>query len=146
MPPAGFKNFWLQIAMAQNNVAEVAKRASEMVKDGKIIDRSLVEYEPTGKSEDCEVQLFVLGDLAIVTVAAELYVKLGLLIKEVSPLKNTFVITVTGGHGNRSGYIQDTESNTHKTFQHYGEAYPCDSNKIFSEGVSKLAAKVFGSE
>jgi hypothetical protein len=143
MPPAGFKNFWLQIAMAQNNVENVAERAPELVKDGKIINRQLIDYEPNGKFEDCEVQLFILGDLAIITVAAELYVKLGILLKEASPLRNSFVITVAGGHGNRVGYIQDTESNTHKTFQHYGEAYPCDSNKIFSEGMSALIDKVF---
>jgi hypothetical protein len=85
----------------------------------------------------------VLGDLAIVTVAAELYVNIGKAIKEACPLKKVFVITVAGGHGNRIGYVQDTDSNTHKTFQHFGEAFPCDSNGIFTDGVKELVAKVF---
>lgn len=89
------------------------------------------------------MQLFILGDVAVVTVAAELYVNLGKAIKEACPLKHVFVITVAGGHGNRVGYIQDTDSNTHKTFQHFGEAYPCDSNTIFKEGLKALTKKIF---
>lgn len=141
-PPAG-TNFWLNIAMSQNNVSVVQSIDPSMVKDGKIIGRNIEDYIPSGKSEDCEMQLFVLGDLAIVTVAAELYVNLGKAIKEASPLKNVFVITVAGGHGNRIGYVQDTDSNTHKTFQHFGEAAPCDSNKIFTDGLKALSEEIF---
>lgn len=136
-------NFWLNIALSQNNLTVVKKIAPEMVVDGKIVGRHIDDYLPTGTFEDCEMQLFVLGDLAIVTVAAELYVKLGRAIKDACPFKNVFVITVAGGHGNRVGYIQDTESNTHKTFQHFGEAYPCDSNKIFADGINELVKKTF---
>ena len=136
-------NFWLNIALAQNSVSVVEKIAPEMVKDGKIIGRHLEDYIPTDKPEDCEMQLFILGDVAVVTVAAELYVNLGKAIKEACPLKHVFVITVAGGHGNRVGYIQDTDSNTHKTFQHFGEAYPCDSNTIFKEGLKALTKKIF---
>ncbi len=140
-PPEG-TNFWLNIAMSQNNVSVVEKIDPSLVKDGKIVGRHIEDYIPTGTAEDCEMQLFVMGDLAIVTVAAELYVNIGKAIKEASPLKNVFVITVAGGHGNRVGYVQDTDSNTHKTFQHFGEAYPCDSNRIFTDGVKKLFADI----
>ncbi|MBD5393166.1 MAG: hypothetical protein HDR71_02620 [Lachnospiraceae bacterium] len=140
--PAG-TNFWLNIAMAQNNVNVVENIAPDMIKDGKIIGRHIDDYLPVDKPEDCEMQLFILGDLAIVTVAAELYVNLGKAIKEACPLKKVFVITVAGGHGNRIGYVQDTDSNTHKTFQHFGEAYPCDSNRIFTDGVKKLVEDIF---
>lgn len=137
-------NFWLNIALSQNNVTTVQKIAPEMVKDGKIIGRHIDDYEYNGTSEDCEIQMFILGDVAIVTVAAELYVNLGKIIKEACPMKHAFVITVAGGHGNRIGYVQDTDSNTHKTFQHFGEAYPCDSNRIFTDGVNELSEKIFG--
>lgn len=136
-------NFWLNINMAQNNVSTVAKFDPSMVVDGKIVGRHIDDYLPNGKAEDCEMQLFVLGDLAIVTVAAELYVELGMAIKKACPLKNVFVITVAGGHGNRIGYVQNTDSNKNKTFQHFGEAYPCDSDKIFTDGVKVLTEKVF---
>lgn len=141
-PPEG-TNFWLNIAMAQNNVSVVENIDPSRVKDGKIIDRRIDDYIRIEREEDCEMQMFVLGDLAIITVAAELYVNLGKAIKEACPLKNVFVITVAGGHGNRIGYVQDTDSNTHKTFQHFGEAYPCDSNKIFTDGVKELVKQIF---
>lgn len=142
-PPANV-NFWLNIALAQNNVSVVQKMAPEMVVDGKILGRSIDDYVPNGTSEDCELQMFVLGDVTIIAVAAELYTNLGKAIKEACPTKNAFVITVCGGHGNRVGYIQDTQSNTHKTFQHFGEAAPCDSNQIFTDGVKLLTKQVLG--
>lgn len=141
LPPG--TNFWLNIALAQNNVSVVEKIAPEMVQDGKIVGRHIEDYLPADKPEDCEMQFFMIGDLAIITVAAELYTRLGTRIKEACPLKKAFVICVAGGHGNRVGYIQDTESNTHKTFQHFGEAYPCDSDKIFTDGVKELSEKIF---
>lgn len=141
-PPEG-TNFWLNIAMSQNNVDVVKEIKPNMVQDGKIIGRHINDYIYNGKSEDCEMQMFQLGDLAIITVAAELYSNLGMAVKEACPLKNVFLIGVAGGHGNRVGYIQDTDSNTHKTFQHFGEAFPCDSNKIFTDGVKMLVEKVF---
>lgn len=136
-------NFWLNINMAQNNVSTVANFDPSLVRDGKIVGRHIEDYLPNGKAEDCEVQLFILGDLAVVTVAAELYVNLGKAIKEACPMKNAFVITVTGGHGNRIGYVQDTKNNKNKTFQHFGEAYPCDSDKLFTDGVKKLTEELF---
>ena len=136
-------NFWLNIAMSQNNVSVVENIDPSRVVNGKIIGRDIPDYLPTGRSEDCEMQMFVLGDLAVVTVAAELYVNLGKAIKDACPMKNAFVITVTGGHGNRVGYIQDTASNQNKTCQHFGEAYPCDSNRIFTDGVKKLTEEIF---
>lgn len=136
-------NFWLNIALAQNNVSVVQNIAPEMIKDGKIVGRSIEDYLQIEKKEDCEMQLFVLGDLAIITVAAELYVNLGKALKEACPFKNVFVITVAGGHGNRIGYVQDTGSNTHKTFQHFGEAFPCDSNKLFTDGLKQLVENIF---
>lgn len=139
-------NFWVNVMMAQNNVTVLERMAPELVKDGEIINRKLVECEPTGTYIPCEMQMVVLGDLALFGVSAELYNRLGTIIKESCPLKNSFVITVTGGHGCRVGYIQDTESNTHQTFQHYGEAYPCDSNTLFREGVQYLTDQIFCSE
>lgn len=141
-PPPG-TNFWLNIAMSQNNVSVVENLDPTKVVDGKIIGRHIDDYLPNGQSEDCEMQMFVLGDLAIITVAAELYVNLGKVIKEACPLKKVFVITVAGGHGNRIGYVQDTANNRNKTFQHFGEAYPCDSNAIFTDGVQKLSEAIF---
>lgn len=139
-------NFWVNVMMAQNNVTVLERMAPEMVVDGEIVGRKLVECEPTGTSLPCEVQMVVLGDLAIFGVSAELYNRLGSIMKAASPLKNSFVITVTGGHGDRVGYIQDTESNAHQTFQHFGEAYPCDSNSLFREGVQYLTDQIFCSE
>lgn len=137
-------NFWLNISLSQNNVAVVEKIAPEMVEDGRIVGRNIEDYVPTGTSEACETQMFVIGDTAIITAAAELYARLGMHVKSASPLRKVMLITNCGGHGNRVGYIQDTDSNTHKTFQHFGEAYPCDSNKIFTDGVKELTKEVFG--
>lgn len=136
--PAGV-NFWLNINLAQNNVETVARMAPEMVVDRQIVGRHLEDFEFNGNYRDCEVLMFRIGGLAIVSVAAELYNKLGKIIKNTCPWENAVVLAIAGGHGLRCGYIQDTQSNTHKTFQHFGEAYPCDSDKLFADAVRELA-------
>jgi len=65
------------------------------------------EYELDGKSADVEVQVFRIGDTAIVGVPGEYFVEYGLSIKEWSP----FPITFIGGLANACyGYIPTTDA------------------------------------
>lgn len=143
LPPEGV-SFSQQILTAQNAIRTLARLHPELVKDGRIIDRTLRPYLPSGAKLPCEMQLFILGDVAIITLAAEPYCMLGTLIKQHSPLRNTFVITNSGGHGNRVGYIQDDDSATHPVFQHFDRVYPGHSNNIVLDGASKLFDELLG--
>ncbi|GAA4717864.1 Neutral/alkaline non-lysosomal ceramidase, N-terminal [Promicromonospora umidemergens] len=60
--------------------------------------------------------LLGIGDVALTTVNAEIYTKIGLRVKEESPLTKTMVVTVSGGHA-PSSYVLDNESEYHQTFQ-----------------------------
>lgn len=66
----------------------------EMVNAFKIVDVS----ERKGKPIDAEVQVFTLGgDFAMVSLPGEVFVELGLYIKERSPYTNTMVLELTNG-------------------------------------------------
>lgn len=53
-------------------------------------------------SEDVEINMIAIGDLSIVTVPFEMFSRIGSLIKERSPFKNTFVVELTNG---AAGYL-----------------------------------------
>lgn len=136
-------NHMLQTLRAQNSVKIMKKLYPDQVKDGRIVNRTLVEADPTGEKIPCELQLFILGDVALITAAAELYNQIGTLIKENSPLRKTFVITVTCGHGNHVGYVQDDSSSKYPVFQHFGNVRPGNCNKIVLNGVKKLFEEMY---
>lgn len=66
----------------------------EMVNAFKIVD----VYERKGKPIEAEVQVFTLGDdLAVVSLPGEVFVELGIYIKERSPFPGTMVLELTNG-------------------------------------------------
>jgi len=66
----------------------------EMVNAFKIVD----VYERKGKTIDAEVQVFTLGEnFAIVSLPGEIFVELGMYIKERSPYPGTMVLELTNG-------------------------------------------------
>ena len=80
-------------------------------------------------------QIAVLGDVAVVGVAAEIYGLIGKYIHEISPYSKTMVVT----HVERSfGYIIDATSVNHYCFEQFGkiQAGACDG--IIPEGVREL--------
>ena len=60
-----------------------------------------------------------IGDVLIAQVNAEIYSKIGLRIKDESPLNKTMVVTIANGLAD-SGYVLDYESEYHETFQALG--------------------------
>ena len=49
--------------------------------------------ERNGKPIEAEVQVFGIGDIAVVSLPGEIFVELGMAIKEKSPFQHTFIIT-----------------------------------------------------
>ncbi|MCD8341908.1 MAG: hypothetical protein LUC87_07120 [Clostridiales bacterium] len=141
--PAGTNNM-LQTLRAQNSVKIMEQLYPEQVKDGRILDRTLTEPILTGKKIPSQMQLFVIGDIAIVTSEAELYNRIGCLLKEHAPMKHTFVVTHAAGLGERTGYVQNDDSSCNLTFQHFGAVYPGHCNEILLDGMSQLFQNYFG--
>ena len=75
-------------------------------------------YEP-GPDVSIRISVMGLGDIAIAGVAAEIYTRIGWRIKDETPLNNTILVTLTNGKAN-SGYIPDSKSWDHLTFQVLG--------------------------
>jgi hypothetical protein len=66
----------------------------EMVNAFKIVD----VHERRGKPIEAEVQVFTLGDnFALVSLPGEIFVELGMYIKERSPFPGTMVLELTNG-------------------------------------------------
>ena len=81
------------------------------------------------------VQEMVLGDVAVVGVAAELYGLIGKYCHEASPYSRTMVIT----HVDRSvGYIIDATSVNHFCFEQFGKIRAGACDEIIAEGVRQL--------
>lgn len=80
------------------------------------LGRNAAQYVYTLDTEetyDVRIQLIQLGNLALVGISGELYSSIGSLMKEVSPVCNTVIIThVLGDDGVYSGYIFDDEGCT----------------------------------
>ena len=81
------------------------------------------------------VQEVVLGDVAIVGVAAELYALIGKYCRENSPYSKTMIMT----HVDRSvGYIIDATSVDHYCFEQFGRIQAGACDEIIAEGVREL--------
>ena len=136
-------NHMLQTLRAQNSVKIMERLFPDQVQDGYIVDRTLAQPVPTGKKLASRMQLFMLGDVAIITSEAELYNQIGTLMKENSPLRKTVVITHASGLGNRVGYVQDDSSAAYPVFQHFGSVRPGNCNGIVLDGMKKLFDQAF---
>ncbi|CAK7234964.1 hypothetical protein SEUCBS140593_009124 [Sporothrix eucalyptigena] len=87
-----------------------------------------------------------LGDIAIAQVGAEIYTRIGWAIKDKSPMKKTMLITMANAQG-LSGYIPDTLSVGHETFQALGcKIVPGDCAETqISETVAGLISEYVNS-
>ncbi len=81
------------------------------------------------------VQEAVLGDVAFVGIAAEIYALIGKACKEASPYRKTMVVT----HVERSaGYIIDKTSVEHKCFEQFGPVKAGVCDELIADGVREL--------
>lgn len=81
------------------------------------------------------VQEAILGDVAIVGIAAEIYALIGKACKEISPYKKTIIVT----HVERSvGYIIDKTSVEHYCFEQFGRIKAGVCDEIIADGVREL--------
>ena len=81
------------------------------------------------------LQEMVLGDVAIVGAAAELYGLIGKYCREASPYSKTMVVT----HVERSiGYVIDKTSVDHFCFEQFGRIQAGACDEIIAEGVREL--------
>lgn len=81
------------------------------------------------------LQEVILGDVAFVGLAAEIYALIGKACKEVSPYRKTMIVT----HVDRSiGYIIDKTSVEHKCFEQFGPVQAGVCDELITEGVRAL--------
>ena len=85
------------------------------------------------------IQEMVLGDVAIVGIAAEIYSLIGKYCREASPYSKTMIVT----HIDRSvGYIIDKTSVDHYCFEQFGRVQAGACDEIIPEGVRELFDKM----
>ncbi len=82
-----------------------------------------------------------IGNVLIAQVNAEIYVKIGLRIKNQSPLGKTMVVTVANGKAD-SGYVLDYQSEYHQTFQALGSKLkPGCAEEALADSITKMTTK-----
>ena len=107
----------------------------------------LPEGEEMPATEDAhrEIPLYmqqaVLGDVAIVGVAAEIYSKIGKDLHDASPFRKTMVLTHVGPS---AGYILDKGSVDHRCFQFYSKVTPGSCDEKIVENELRLFDKMMG--
>lgn len=77
-------------------------------------------YEITADTEPYDVRLHLMkiGDVALLGVSGELYTTLALHLKEISPMRNTVIVTHDASHITRSGYIYDDDGIAREALHH----------------------------
>lgn len=102
------------------------------LKDGEALPKAVPDPD---SSVPLYVQEMVLGDVAIVGVAAEIYGLIGKYCREASPYAKTMIVT----HVERSvGYIIDATSVDHYCFEQFGRIQAGACDEIIPEGVRQL--------
>ncbi|TCC37839.1 neutral/alkaline non-lysosomal ceramidase N-terminal domain-containing protein [Kribbella speibonae] len=82
-----------------------------------------------------------IGDIALASTDAELYTKIGLRVKQQSPLSKTMLVTLANGKA-ASGYIPDDESYGHQTFQVLGSRLkPGCAEDGIADGIQHLISQ-----
>lgn len=89
-----------------------------------------------GNPVEMHIHLVVLGDTALILTNGELYAELGRAIKDVSPYKNTVVLTYSIAAS--TSYIVDKSSVHHKVFQAFGPVAPGKSDDVIIDTVNEL--------
>lgn len=97
---------------------------------------SRTQMRPSGKKVPVRMRLAVLGDMAWVTLNAEIYARMGMKLKLLSPLRHT----VVAGHAdyNNVGYILSDDSADHDVFQSYGKVWLGNTDGALAEGMLDL--------
>ena len=104
----------------------------EMVNAFKIVD----VYERKGKPIEAEVQVFALGDdFAIVSLPGEVFVELGMYIKERSPYPGTMVLELTNGSVD---YIPDRKAFVEGNYEAVSARCGPGSGEILVEKVLEI--------
>ncbi len=81
------------------------------------------------------IQEVILGDVAFIGVAAEIYALIGKACREASPYRKTMVVT----HVDRSiGYIIDKTSVDHQCFEQFGPVRAGACDELIADGVRQL--------
>ncbi|MDQ6421774.1 neutral/alkaline non-lysosomal ceramidase N-terminal domain-containing protein [Paenibacillus sp. LHD-117] len=94
-----------------------------------------------GDDVDVRIGVLGIGDIALATVNAEVYTKIGLRVKEESPMTKTMFVTIANGKA-ASGYIPDNESFGHQTFQVLGSRLqPGYAEDRIVDGIADLASE-----
>jgi len=81
--------------------------AGSFTKEARIATKILRVQELHGKPIEAEVQTFGIGDIALVSLPGEIFVELGLAIKEKSPFQYTFIIEQSQSD---LGYVPDEKA------------------------------------
>jgi len=95
------------------------------------------KYED-GPNVDIRLGVLGIGDTALTTANAEIYSRIGLRVKQESPLTKTMFVTLANGKA-ASGYIPDDESFGHQSFQVLGSRLkPGCAESGIAGGISGL--------
>ena len=108
--------------MELNGLANALERLPE--------GEEMPETVDTGETVPVYMQQAVLGDIAIVGIAAEIYSLIGKAMKEASPFRHTMIVTHVGPS---AGYILDKTSTDHRCFQYYSRVKPGSGDEAIVE-------------
>ncbi|UXS42253.1 hypothetical protein FY150_21190 [Agrobacterium tumefaciens] len=105
----------------------------------KVREGAAGQYED-GKDVDIRLGAVGIGDIALSTVNAEIYSRIGQRAKQMSPLSKTVLITLANGRAN-SGYIPDDQSFEHQTFQVLGSRLkPGCAEEGIAKGIAGMVS------
>lgn len=89
---------------------------------------------------DVRLHLLKIGNAALLGISGELYMTHALHLKEISPLKNTVIVTHDAGHLARSGYIYDDDGIAREALHHnHSRILP----GYVKESLSKVTLNMF---
>lgn len=84
---------------------------------------------------EVQVELWILGETAVICVGCEIYCHIGTILMDLSPYENTMVMTHTYYH---QGYALDKDSIDHRVFQSFTDIVPGTAEDILSACVKEL--------
>ena len=92
--------------------------------------------ERDGKPLEAEVQVFGLGDVGIVALPGEIFVELGLAIKEQSPFKHTLILTLSN---HSVGYVPNEAAFPHGAYEvEVSQIAPGEGERLVASAVKLL--------
>lgn len=117
------------------------KYHSELCINGKPPKKEMVKMLPSGEVP-LKMQLALLGDVAWVQAAGELYAEIGMKLKKESPWKHTVVVTHTEAES--AGYILSDNAAGHNVFQSYNRVHPGNNDRPVTEGMQRMFRDILG--